>query len=267
MLNGINSEEEELVIKYSAMSMYAGGADTVLFCMYQPILRSSYNGEQTVASISCFYLAMTLFPGVQKRAQDEIDNVIGSARLPCFGDRPSLPYVEALIKEVFRWHPIVPMGFPHVASSDDIYDGMFIPKGALLIPNIWLFTHDEANYKDPHVFSPERFLGEDAEMDPRMLVFGFGRRICPGKDFADESVFLTIALSLAAFDIRKARDGNGNTIEPRAEFTSGIISRPLTFPCDVKPRSDQAAKLVREVEKDFPWEKGDDAKLNEIKWE
>lgn len=209
---------------------------------------------------------MALFPDIQKIAQDEIDRVIGSDRLPTFEDRPFLPYVEALVKEVFRWHTVTPLGFPHVASSDDIYEGMFIPKGAILIPNIRLFTHDEANYKDPHVFNPERFLGENAEMDPKTVIFGFGRRICPGKDFADESVFLTIALSLAAFNIRKARDGDGHVIEPRAEFTPGIISRPLDFPCDVKPRSDLAAKLVRQVEKDFPWEKGDDANLNEIKW-
>lgn len=209
---------------------------------------------------------MSLFPDIQKRAQDEIDDVIGCDRLPRFDDRSSLPYVEALVKEVFRWHAVVPMGFPHVASSDDVYNGMFIPKGSLLIPNIQLFTHDEANYKDPHVFNPERFLGEDAEMDPKTLIFGFGRRICPGKDFADESVFLTVALSLAAFNIRKAKDGKDNVSDPHPEFTPGIISRPLDFPCDVRPRSDQAAKLVREVEKDFPWDDGDDAKLNGIKW-
>lgn len=267
LLSGINSEEEELVAKYSAMSMYGGGADTVMFCMRHHMSRCSYNQKQTVTSINSFFLAMTLFPDVLKRAQDEIDNVIGTNRLPSFEDRPSLPYVEALVKEVFRWHVVAPMGFAHVASSDDIYEGMFIPKGAMLFANIQLFTRDEANYKDPHVFNPERFLGENAEMDPKMLVFGFGRRICPGKDFADESVFITIALSLAAFDIRKARDEDGNDIEPRVEFTSGIISKPLPFPCDVKPRSDVAARLVREVEKDYPWEKGDDEKLDEIKWE
>lgn len=208
-----------------------------------------------------------MYPEIQKRAQNEIDKIVGTSRLPSFEDRPSLPYIDALVKEVYRWHPVVPMGFPHVASSDDIYEGMFIPRGAILIPNIWLFTHDEAYYKDPHTFNPERFLGEALEMDPGMLIFGFGKRICPGKDFADESVFLTIAMTLAVFNIKKAKDENGDIIEPISSFEPGILSRPHAFSCDISSRSDEAARLVREVEVDFPWENSDVAQLNRVKWE
>lgn len=210
---------------------------------------------------------MTLYPEAQRKAQDEIDRVIGLNRLPSFEDRPSLLYVEALVKEVLRWHPIAPMGFPHVALSDDIYNGMLIPKGATLIPNVWLFAHDEAYYKNPESFSPERFLGDNPEMDPRMFVFGFGRRICPGKDFADESIFLAVAMSLAVFNIQKARDDMGNIIEPNVEFTSGVVSKARDFPYDIRPRSDGAERLIKEVEVEFPWENGDVAQLNRIKWE
>lgn len=210
---------------------------------------------------------MTLHPEIQKRAQEEIDLVVGASRLPSFADRPSLSYIDALVKEVYRWHPVVPMGFPHVASSDDIYEGMFIPKGAILIPNIWLFAHDECNYKDPQIFNPERFLGETPEMDPNSLIFGFGKRICPGKDFADESVFLTIAMTLAVFDIRKAKDKRGDAIEPISSFQPGILSRPLAFSCDISPRSNEAARLIREVEIDFPWENSDVEQLDRVKWQ
>lgn len=65
---------------------------------------------QTVAAIYSFFLVMSLYPDVQKKAQDEIDSVIGNDRLPRFEDRDNLPYVDALVKEVFRFHPVAPLG-------------------------------------------------------------------------------------------------------------------------------------------------------------
>ena len=65
---------------------------------------------QTVAAIYSFFLVMSLYPDVQKKAQDEIDSVIGNGRLPRFEDRDNLPYVDALVKEVFRFHPVAPLG-------------------------------------------------------------------------------------------------------------------------------------------------------------
>ena len=83
---------------------------------------------------------MTLFPEVQRKAQDEIDRVVGNDRLPGFEDRDQLPYVDAIVKEVLRWHPIGPMGLPHTSTEDDTYEGYFIPKGALLMANIWFVS-------------------------------------------------------------------------------------------------------------------------------
>lgn len=80
---------------------------------------------------------MALYPEVQKMAQDEIDRVIGPGRLPTAADRDRLPYVNAMVREVFRWHPVVPMGIPHMSTADDIYEGYYIPKGSLIMPNIW----------------------------------------------------------------------------------------------------------------------------------
>jgi cytochrome P450 len=80
---------------------------------------------------------MTLYPEIQRKAQEEIDRVIGIKRLPSIGDRESLPYVNAVVKEAFRWHPIGPMGLPHMTTEDDIFHGYLIPKGALILPNIW----------------------------------------------------------------------------------------------------------------------------------
>jgi cytochrome P450 len=83
---------------------------------------------------------MTTYPNVQRKAQEEIDRVVGPHRLPGFQDRQSLPYNDALVKEVLRWHPITPMGLPHMTTEDDVCEGYLIPKGAYLLPNIWLVT-------------------------------------------------------------------------------------------------------------------------------
>ena len=84
-----------------------------------------------------FFLAMTVFPEVQRKAQEEIDRVVGKDRLPTFNDRDNLPYIDATVKEVLRWHPVAPMGLPHTTTEDDVCEGYLIPKGAMLLPNIW----------------------------------------------------------------------------------------------------------------------------------
>ncbi|KIK32896.1 hypothetical protein CY34DRAFT_748159 [Suillus luteus UH-Slu-Lm8-n1] len=100
--------------------------------------------ETTAATLMVFVLAMVLCPDVQKRAQAETDSVIGRDRLPTFKDRASLPYIDAIVRETFRWQPVVPLGVPHAASSDDVYEGYFIPKGAIITYNTWGITRDES---------------------------------------------------------------------------------------------------------------------------
>lgn len=80
---------------------------------------------------------MTLYPEVQRKAQEEIDRILGGARLPTVVDRASLPYVDAVVKETLRWHPVAPMGIPHMSVKDDMYEGHLIPEGSLVLANIW----------------------------------------------------------------------------------------------------------------------------------
>ncbi|KAL0066758.1 hypothetical protein AAF712_006149 [Marasmius tenuissimus] len=84
-----------------------------------------------------FILAMTLFPEIQRRAQAEIDRVVGQGRLPEFQDRESLVYVEAVLREVQRWQPVVPAGVPHYIHVEDEYRGYRIPKNSTVIGNSW----------------------------------------------------------------------------------------------------------------------------------
>ncbi|EUC44767.1 hypothetical protein COCMIDRAFT_97390 [Bipolaris oryzae ATCC 44560] len=227
--------------RWSAVSMYLGGSDT------------------TVSAIMDFFLAMAVFPDVQKKAQEELDRVIGSDRLPTTSDKASLPYIEAMIKETHRWHPVVPMALPHCPLEEDSINGYRIPKGALVMTNLWWFTHDPAIYADPMTFRPERFIAtptHTAEPDPRNWTFGFGRRICPGRYIADNALFTTIAQSLAVFNIEKLVE-NGRTVEPRIEFEPGIISHPVPYRLSIKPRNEKCRKLIEKAEQLYPWGESD----------
>ncbi|KAK0185227.1 cytochrome P450 [Armillaria mellea] len=173
-LEGGVSDEEECDIKWLAGSLYAGGADT------------------TVASVYAFFKAILLYPEVQAKAQAEIDAVIGDDRLPRFDDRERLPYVNALVCEVTRWHTVGPTGIPHYVTEDIHQSGYSIPKGSLIVANIWKMLHDSTVYNEPFKFNPDRFIRtetKEPELDPYTMVFGFGRRICPGRMLADSLDF------------------------------------------------------------------------------
>ncbi|KAK1855946.1 cytochrome p450 oxidoreductase [Colletotrichum chrysophilum] len=229
------NEHWEDDIKKTALVMYGGGADT------------------TASAIHSFILAMILFPDVQKKAQAEIESVVGKDRLPQFGDRERLPYVNGVVKESFRWLHVAPLGVAHRTDEDITYGGYHIPKGAYLLPSIWWFLHDPATYAEPDSFDPARYLAPRNEPDPTDETFGYGRRICPGRFLADESLFITVARLLATFDIKKAVDESGNEITPKIQTTSGLICRPVDFPYSIKPRSDRSIDLIRCVEGKHAW--------------
>lgn len=84
-----------------------------------------------------FFLAMTLFPEIQQKAREELDNVTGGLRLPTYEDYDSLPYIRALVYECLRWNPVVPLGVAHRTVKSDLYRGMMIPKDATVIANVW----------------------------------------------------------------------------------------------------------------------------------
>ena len=91
--------------------------------------------------MGAFFLAMALYPEAQAKAQAELDAIVGTERLVEFSDRPSLPYVNALVKELLRWHPATPIGLPHRIVADDEYNGYVLPGGATIVVNVW-FVHN-----------------------------------------------------------------------------------------------------------------------------
>ncbi|PPQ65600.1 hypothetical protein CVT26_000549 [Gymnopilus dilepis] len=242
--------EEELDLKWSAASLYSEEGLTIF-----SILGAA---DTTVSALNSFFLALALHPKAMEKAQAEIDSVIGNDRLPTFDDRQNLPYTNALVSEVFRWHTVVPTAVPHRVTEDDIHEGYFIPKGALSVTVTQTkdrkFAHDPEVYANPFEFNPERFLqseGRNPEPDPRDICFGFGRRLVMrpahlihlGMHLADASIWISCAMSLAVFDVRKCIE-DGQVIEPVHENTTGTISHPEPFKCTVKPRTERAISLI-----------------------
>ncbi|KAL0572343.1 hypothetical protein V5O48_009614 [Marasmius crinis-equi] len=223
----------EDVIMQTAATMYEAGTDT------------TYTGLLT------FILAMIHFPEYQRKAQEEIDRIVGQGRLPDFRDRDALVYVEAISQEVQRWQPIGAAGVVHYIHTEDEYRGYRIPKDSTIVPNTWAILHDEEMYPDPYRFNPERWI-KDGKINPEIrditAGFGFGRRICPGRYLALSTMYITIATMLAAFDITKAVDESGVPIEPKIEFISSLQNRPVPFRCSIKPRSAAHEKLAVEAE-------------------
>jgi hypothetical protein len=162
--------------------------------------------QKVTSTIHTFFLCMTSYPDIQKRAQEEIDAFLGMGRLPTLDDQKHLPYVEALVKEIIRWAPAVPQGshlfssstkdarltldysgLPHRLMQDDTYEGYFLPKDSIVIANIWYGFHlhsycigdavervpsrgllrDSETYSDPMTFNPARFIPSDTHTPER----------------------------------------------------------------------------------------------------
>ncbi|PIL25374.1 cytochrome P450 [Ganoderma sinense ZZ0214-1] len=203
------------------------------------------------ATMGAFFVAMALYPEVQKKAQQELDRVVGAERLPDFSDRPSLPYVNAIVKELLRWHPATPMGVPHRILADDEYNGHVIPGGATIFVNIWAIFRDPELYPQPDEFMPSRFLDTAGNLDvhgrdPTDVVFGFGRRICPGRHFADSALFILCASVLSAFEIGPPVGEDGVPIPFKREAADHcVVSHPKVHQYTMKPRSVHVDHLVR----------------------
>jgi cytochrome P450 len=203
------------------------------------VLGAASDTTSTMAG-SLFY-ALAKNPAVQRRAQAELDCVVGFGRLPTWGDRESLPYIEAIYREILRYCPPAPLGLPHATVDDDIYNGYFIPKGATVIANVWAMTRDENNYgPNTDSFIPERHFKPDGTLkeDDRILAYGFGRRICVGQYVASDISWLLIASVLACFNIETSRDLDGKEIEIKDTFADfGVVRQKAPFECCISPRS------------------------------
>ncbi|CAE6438688.1 unnamed protein product [Rhizoctonia solani] len=190
-----------------------------------------------------FVVAMAIYPEVQERAQREIDEVVGSNRLPTIEDRASLPYIDRLLTEIVRWHPAVPLGAPHICTEENEYRGYRIPKGAIMLGHITATAREEHIYKNAEKFDPDRFLDPTV---PPPQAFGWGLRICPGQHFFTEIFYFEVVLMLATLRIERCKDENGKETIPSEERTSNsAVACPVPFKVKITPRSEHHAELIR----------------------
>ncbi|KAI0403570.1 cytochrome P450 [Xylaria palmicola] len=185
-----------------------------------PMERVWLAGQVTLAGVtnqgplSFWLMAMVLYPETQKLAHEELDIVVGRVRPPKWEDYVKMPYLQAMVREVLRWRPTSPLGLLHVATEDIDYKGYRIPKGAIILPNIWAINRSPSIYgADAHEFNPSRFLDHCTnQLLPSLpntkgegqVVFGFGRRICPGRPVANRLIAIYIMTMLWALRIEPA---------------------------------------------------------------
>ncbi|XP_037015992.2 cytochrome P450 2D17 [Artibeus jamaicensis] len=146
-------------------------------------------------------LFMIMHPDVQRRVQQEIDEVIGQVRQPEMGDQAQMPFTMAVVHEVQRFGDIIPLGLPHKTSRDIEVQGFLIPKGTMLITNLSSVLKDETVWKEPSCFYPENFLDAQGRFvkQAAFMPFSAGRRSCLGETLARMELFLFFSCLLQRF--------------------------------------------------------------------
>ncbi|CAL1694557.1 unnamed protein product [Somion occarium] len=193
--------------------------------------------DTTAVFLRWFVACMLTHPDIQRRAQQEIDEI-------------------AIIKEVHRFRPVTPTAMPHVTTADERVGEFLIPKGATIFMNVWAIYHHLDYFDNPEVFDPERYMRSELGNKPGVdttglrndLGFGGGRRICPGSNLASNSIFLNTMNLLWAFNLLPGKDeitGEPVSIDLNS-FTGGLVAVPPPFPCEIIPRSEAKASMIRE---------------------
>nr|QTC11261.1 cytochrome P450 303A1 [Phenacoccus solenopsis] len=190
--------------------------------------------ETTSKSLGFGFLYMLLYPEVQKKAQEEIDRVVGRDRMPTLNDRPNMPYIESIVLESVRVFMGRTFSIPHRALRDTTLQGYYIPKDTMVIANFTGVLMDKKFWDDPEVFRPERFIDADGKVNvpENYLPFGFGKHRCMGQTLARSNIFLFTASLLQKFDFSVPP----NEPPPKTNGVDGVTPSPGEFNAYVTPR-------------------------------
>ncbi|KAL1642590.1 hypothetical protein SLS58_005359 [Diplodia intermedia] len=204
--------------------------------------------ETTSSTLNTALKYLAAHPSAQARAAADLRD---DTRSPTFADEPALPYIRAIAKEVLRLRPITSFGTPHYTTAGVTYGGYWIPPNTVVAINQYALHHDPARFPDPDAFRPERYLAfperagvyaarADAEGRDHWS-FGAGRRICSGMHLAENSLFVTLAKVLWAFEIVP----RGELDLSDAAFEPGVNTVPKRYVVDFRPRSAAREEVVR----------------------
>lgn len=189
--------------------------------------------DTTQVAISTIMMAAARFPEAQAVVHAQVDAVVGRDAPPTFADWAALTEVQAFILEALRWRPVNPLGAPHRASKDVIWNGYCIPAGATVFGNHWSIARDPEVFPDPETFNPKRWIGPDGAInDLKAFSFGFGRRTCVGSNLAQRSLYIAAATLFWSFNILEDPKRPINDMA----FVPGIVSHQKPFSLNFEPR-------------------------------
>ncbi|XP_019198878.1 PREDICTED: cytochrome P450 71A1-like [Ipomoea nil] len=172
-------------------------------------------------------------PEIFKKATDELDRVIGQKRWIEEKDMPNLPYIQAIVKETMRLHPVAPMLVPRQCREDCKVAGYDIPKGTRILVSVWTIGRDPTLWDNPNEFIPDRFIGKDIDVkgcDFELLPFGAGRRMCPGYSLGLKVIQASLANLLQGFNWRLPNDETPEKLNMEEIFG---LSTPKKIPLEV----------------------------------
>lgn len=190
--------------------------------------------DTTTNTVLWMILYMAVFPDIQERVQAEMDAVVGPDRVPSLTDKGSLPFTEATIMEVQRMTVVVPLAIPHMASETTEFRGYTIPKGTVIIPNLWSVHRDPTVWEQPDDFNPSRFLDDQGNLLRKecFIPFGIGRRVCMGEQLAKMELFLMFTSLLQAFSFSLPE----GLAPPPMHGRFGLTLAPCPYTVAVRPR-------------------------------
>ncbi|XP_073442579.1 cytochrome P450 2C5-like [Dendrobates tinctorius] len=188
--------------------------------------------ETTSTTLRWGLLLMMKYPEIQKKVQNEIENVIGSAQ-PQVEHRKEMPYTDAVIHEIQRFGDIVPGSLPHATTTDVTFRGYNIPKGTIVIPLLHSALRDKAYFEKPEEFYPGHFLDSEGKFkkNEAFIPFSLGKRSCAGENLAKMEVFLFFTALVQNFTFQ-ASPGAKLDLTPAL----GIINSPLPYEISAIPR-------------------------------
>ncbi|XP_075057374.1 cytochrome P450 2K1-like [Mixophyes fleayi] len=176
--------------------------------------------ETTTTTLRWGLLLMMKYPDIQKKVQNEIERVIGSAT-PQIEHRKEMPYTDAVIHEIQRFGDIVPGNLPHATSQDVTFRGYFIPKGTPVLPLLTSALKDDTYFEKPEEFYPEHFLNSQGHFkkNDAFIPFSMGKRSCAGENLAKMELFMFFTTLLQNF-IFKAPPGEKLDLTPEVSATN-----------------------------------------------
>ncbi|KAI3727514.1 hypothetical protein L6452_16130 [Arctium lappa] len=168
------------------------------------LLDIMFGGTDTTAtSIEWAMTEMMQNVNVMKRVQQELVEIVGLNNVVEESHLPKLQYLDAVIKETFRLHPVLPLLLPRSPTQSCTVGGYTIPKGCIVFLNVWAIQRDPRNWDNPLEFNPERFMANKWDYkgnDLNFFPFGSGRRMCPGVPLAEKMQMYVLASLLHSFD-------------------------------------------------------------------